>query len=1270
MGRETVSWKSHHATKFHTAEPASPGGNRLPAAENGDKGNGNGANTGNGAGDGRRTALHDIEPPNVDAKPNGKKKNMPDRDHFIREAGKITRGALPDVDDDKSDNMSEFHEENLGGVANFFKRRRMNKEMQKEMDELLRSQFKSQKTKEEEREFGMLLAERDFADLDAELVSLEEERAWGYFDSVSGFLVIANSFTIGYEITLSDKDRQEQIRTLYIIEISFLCCFVIELAVRVCARGFKALLDMWNFFDLVLITIGFLNNIVFKLLVWYEYVSSDDLGSLEVFLILRVLRILRLVRLVRLVRLFSELTAIVGGIRHSWTLIFWAMWLIGLAVYLFSILVWDVGGNSTLDEGRLSEALPNEFGMFTLTITSMFRFAVWDNWGTFARVMIFGCGPDSFSASAQICHPSSGYLGNQAYIGILIVFSMVTSIGVLNLLVGVMITTAVEMSKKDQRTKDAKILVQNYLGLRRVRDKLSPLLNSWLRKPRDKELQTTMKNRIKEAHVVKIRKTWPYKLYFDRAGLSLRDTLYVFDEICGAAGATSIDIDDFLEGCLWIKRPASSVDVLSVDAGMRLILRDALALNERLRTKLAGIRKDNFKRACMLQTLEPVAKNQHEQAANKEAFETAQQKVLEMEKGADGRDALDAADEPNEKVMLETEHKLITDQIWARFDLFFGIFVLVNGFAIGMNAESPYFNDDAVMSTGWFGLLTVEEAAVATRYLEQIFLGVFALEFLMRAMLFYQLEYSFNYEQILGFIPPPDEVHWRRLIVTLPTFMNPRRDSWVLFDFILVSMAASDQTIRYIYGNATGANLGVAMVLRIFRIFRLFRLVRVLRLMRTLKLLVDGMLVSVRVLTFALLLLLMALFGFTIMMFELMKDDDGGETYRLEEEPLLFGGLGRGILTAFQITTYSDWSEIYRDKTAEFGNGMKGLIILVLAAAGFGLSNLVIGVMVESAFRLARQEQAKRMADALVPLRLRLRQLGTSPIETLIKQRSLGSLLAQQKSGKAWNNRRKRVIRLLRKWGRFFCFFFMKKSDAEKEAEMEMIRQESDTSDAWLDIYQISDVMNFIGHVDDPKTIYQMDVHTALRDAGLDWKRLFNTLSKLDCKASGKVRLNEVMECLVRAKRDVDGLDVTSARGTFRRLTRKSRAIDYMSEDLGNAIKSVLHKFTAVDSVESRTVIRDALLERRRHLGEVLDVNLDTLPKNTKVMKMVLRSAHIIQGDEDVVLERPEVRDDEGHSVAANMSAESPVVKFESAQSRDKRIAASTEGRRNIFEMD
>ena len=49
---------------------------------------------------------------------------------------------------------------------------------------------------------------------------------------------------------------------------------------------------------------------------------------------------------------------------------------------------------------------------------------------------------------------------------------------------------------------------------------------------------------------------------------SQRDCLCVFDEICGASGGTSVDIDDFLEGLLWIKRPVSSVDVLTVDSGM------------------------------------------------------------------------------------------------------------------------------------------------------------------------------------------------------------------------------------------------------------------------------------------------------------------------------------------------------------------------------------------------------------------------------------------------------------------------------------------------------------------------------------------------------------------------------------------------------------------------------------------------------------------------------------------------------------------------------
>lgn len=232
------------------------------------------------------------------------------------------------------------------------------------------------------------------------------------------------------------------------------------------------------------------------------------------------------------------------------------------------------------------------------------------------------------------------------------------------------------------------------------------------------------------------------------------------------------------------------------------------------------------------------------------------------------------------------------------------------------------------------------------------------------------------------------------------------------------------------------------------------------------------------------------------------------------------------------------------------------------------------------------------------------------------------------------------------------------------------MRQEADLSDAWLDMNKITDVMNHVGGLDDAKMMYQMEMHLALREAGLDWKRLWTSLAKLDCTQKGKVRLNEAMECLVRAKRDVDGLDVAAARGTFRRLTRKSRAIDYMSEDLGNAIKSVLHRFTEKGTVEELRDIRDALLERRNYLADHLEINLDTMPKDLKTFKLLLRSASFMRGDVDPASPARDHFDANGDKIQMSMTPSSPMVRFESSRATLSRQAASEESRRNIFAME
>ena len=108
----------------------------------------------------------------------------------------------------------------------------MKREMQRDLDEMLREEFQKSAGEEEgSREFGLLLAQKDFQDLDNELVAIAEERTWGLFDTFSGLLVIANSAVIGYEVTLSEKDQQDQVYYLYVVEIIFLCLFTVELAI-------------------------------------------------------------------------------------------------------------------------------------------------------------------------------------------------------------------------------------------------------------------------------------------------------------------------------------------------------------------------------------------------------------------------------------------------------------------------------------------------------------------------------------------------------------------------------------------------------------------------------------------------------------------------------------------------------------------------------------------------------------------------------------------------------------------------------------------------------------------------------------------------------------------------------------------------------------------------------------------------------------------------------------------------------------------------------
>merc|ERR1719240_2217164 len=101
----------------------------------------------------------------------------------------------------------------------------------------------------------------------------------------------------------------------------------------------------------------------------------------------------------------------------------------------------------------------------------------------------------------------------------------------------------------------------------------------------------------------------------------------------------------------------------------------------------------------------------------------------------------------------------------------------------------------------------------------------------------------------------------------------------------------------------------------------------------------------------------------------------------------------------------------------------------------------------------------------------------------------------------------------------------------------------------------------------------------------MGWKDVWMIAMKLDVYGTGKIRLNELTETMLRSKSGIHGLDISATRNNFRRLCNKSRALDYQVEDIGHALKGVLQKLTETeDSMSERKRQRDVLRNKRNEL--------------------------------------------------------------------------------------
>lgn len=236
-----------------------------------------------------------------------------------------------------------------------------------------------------------------------------------YFEYTTLLVISINAIWIGVDTDLNTAASLMTAEMRWVIGENFFCFyFTFEVIVRFVAydRKVSCFTDAWFVFDSILVAC-----MIFE--TWIVPVAISGGGGVGQLSVLRLLRLLRLTRMARLMRSFPELMTLVKGMVKAMRSVMSTLVLLIVLMYVFGIIMtqWCRAGP---DGGY---RLQYEAQFCTLP-RSMF---------TLFQVMIVD---DTIAVMRDVMDEEMG--GTYAYIYVLLLYVLLTSFTILNMLIGVM----------------------------------------------------------------------------------------------------------------------------------------------------------------------------------------------------------------------------------------------------------------------------------------------------------------------------------------------------------------------------------------------------------------------------------------------------------------------------------------------------------------------------------------------------------------------------------------------------------------------------------------------------------------------------------------------------------------------------------------------------------------------------------------------------------------------------------------------------------------
>jgi len=372
------------------------------------------------------------------------------------------------------------------------------------------------------------------------------------FSNIVMVFIVLNAIMLGVEIDVSAAVGQNDVPPAFgAINMAFVFVFVMETLLKMwvlgCHEYWRGTDRKWNIFDFIIVGLSVAEMILdfFSQAVLLSG-QAEQSSSIRIFRALRLARTLRGVRLFRLLRYFAALRGLLLSIASTLSSLLWTLVLLQLLFYVFAVIFAQLVTDHCRFQTIEREGDPNAIPVCDADLSYWSN--VVDSMHTLFMSITGGINwEDAYEPLKKVS------LVAVALMNLFIVIGFFT---ILNVVTGVFVNTAIEgaAADKDMATlKQAQHRTAQIAALRDVFQEVSKEQRDTLRL---EDLEDAL-------HEDKL------GAFMQSLGISTDDIWTLFLLIDVDANGT-VDIEEFVSGCMQLRGPAQSLQVAKMSYDNKL----------------------------------------------------------------------------------------------------------------------------------------------------------------------------------------------------------------------------------------------------------------------------------------------------------------------------------------------------------------------------------------------------------------------------------------------------------------------------------------------------------------------------------------------------------------------------------------------------------------------------------------------------------------------------------------------------------------------------